>query len=76
MQCEVIANHAEPSQFTKPQKIYLPILLAQKIVGEILDRRQENNGLIKRLCEEKLSDEIITRIVSDFVIAAGDTVKK
>lgn len=45
-------------------------------MGEILDRRQENNGLIKRLCEENLSDEIITRIVSDFVIAAGDTVKK
>lgn len=41
---------------------------------EILDKRQENNGLIKRLCEDNLSDEVITRIVSDFVIAAGDTV--
>ncbi|KAG6452805.1 cytochrome P450 315a1, mitochondrial [Manduca sexta] len=51
----------------------MSLFLAHKIVTEILNRRHENDGLIKRLCEDKMSDEDIIRIVADFVIAAGDT---
>lgn len=48
--------------------------LAQKIVREMLTKRYDHNGLIKKLCDEDMSDVDITRIVADFVIAAGDTV--
>lgn len=41
----------------------------------MLQKTSETQGLLKKLHEENLSDEIITRLVADFVIAAGDTVK-
>lgn len=33
-----------------------------------------NDGLIKKLLGENITNETITRIVGDFIIAAGDTV--
>lgn len=48
--------------------------VANKIVNEILKKRYDNNGLIKKLCNENMSDEMIIRIITDFIIAAGDTV--
>ncbi|XP_053609196.1 cytochrome P450 315a1, mitochondrial-like isoform X2 [Plodia interpunctella] len=47
--------------------------LARKIVKEILNKKQESDGLISKLCNENISDEDVTKIVADFVIAAGDT---
>nr|UUA80965.1 shadow [Chilo suppressalis] len=49
------------------------IFLAQKIVQEMLNKKESNKGLIRKLCQEQMSDDTITRIVADFVIAAGDT---
>lgn len=50
------------------------VLIAQKIVYEMLHTKDAGDGLVKRLKDENMSDELITRIVADFVIAAGDTV--
>lgn len=52
------------------------ILLAQKLVSEMLLKRHENNGLIHKLITENISDDMIIRIVADFIIAAGDTVRR
>nr|BAM73861.1 cytochrome P450 [Bombyx mori] len=49
------------------------ISIAQKIVYEMLHTKDAGDGLVKRLKDENMSDELITRIVADFVIAAGDT---
>ncbi|CAG9786808.1 unnamed protein product [Diatraea saccharalis] len=49
------------------------LLLARKIVQEMLNKKEKNKGLIWKLCQEQMSDDTITRIVADFVIAAGDT---
>ncbi|XP_014367187.2 cytochrome P450 315a1, mitochondrial [Papilio machaon] len=49
------------------------IFLAQKIVNEILLNKNKTNGLIKKLSDDNVSDEIIKKIAVDFVIAAGDT---
>lgn len=40
----------------------------------MLLKRHENNGLIHKLITENISDDMIIRIVADFIIAAGDTV--
>lgn len=40
----------------------------------MLNSRDTNQGLIKLLVDENVSDEMITRIIADFVMAAGDTV--
>ncbi|XP_063825653.1 cytochrome P450 315a1, mitochondrial isoform X1 [Ostrinia nubilalis] len=55
------------------ESVDLSILLAQKIVREILNNKQNVRGLIPKLRQDNMSDETITRIVADFVIAAGDT---
>ncbi|KAL4715422.1 hypothetical protein ACJJTC_015325 [Scirpophaga incertulas] len=51
----------------------LSILLGNKIVSEILSRSDKSDGLIAKLRKENMSKEVITKIVTDFVIAAGDT---
>lgn len=43
---------------------------------EMINSKDKNNGLIKKLVQEDLKDEMIARIVADFIIAAGDTVCK
>lgn len=48
---------------------------AQKIVNEILLNKDKTNGLIRKLSDDNVSDEIIKKIAIDFVIAAGDTVQ-
>lgn len=47
---------------------------ANKIVAEMINKKQPKDGLINLLIEENLKPEIIKRIIVDFVIAAGDTV--
>ncbi|XP_059052296.1 cytochrome P450 315a1, mitochondrial [Achroia grisella] len=49
------------------------VAIAQKIVQEILNKHHKSTGLVRKLTEENVPDEDIKRIVSDFVIAAGDT---
>ncbi|KAI8436894.1 hypothetical protein MSG28_010330 [Choristoneura fumiferana] len=46
---------------------------AQKLVSEMLLKRDDNNGLVHKLLAENVSDNLIIRIVADFIIAAGDT---
>lgn len=41
---------------------------------EILSNKHNTKGLIPKLRQDNMSDETITRVVADFVIAAGDTV--
>lgn len=48
-------------------------LLAHKLVTEIM-QQEKSNGLINILRGENMSDEIVKKIIGDFVIAAGDTV--
>ncbi|KAJ0176555.1 hypothetical protein K1T71_007734 [Dendrolimus kikuchii] len=49
------------------------LLLAQKLVSEVIKEGHGTTGLIKKLADENISEETVTRIVSDFIIAAGDT---
>lgn len=51
------------------------IVSAQKLVHELLSIQNLNKGLILKLKEENVPEEIITRIIADFIIAAGDTVR-
>ncbi|XP_013197398.2 cytochrome P450 315a1, mitochondrial [Amyelois transitella] len=53
--------------------IDLSTALAHKIVKEIIRKRHKSDGLINKLCKENISDDNITKIAADFVIAAGDT---
>nr|QZU75317.1 cytochrome P450 315a1 [Antheraea pernyi] len=55
------------------ESVDVSLSLAQKIASEILSKAHESDGLIKRLCTENMPDKDITKIVADFVIAAGDT---
>ncbi|CAG9561825.1 unnamed protein product [Danaus chrysippus] len=56
------------------ESVDLSLFLAKKITREMIVSKNESDGLIKRMTEEDMSPEIITRIVSDLIIAAGDTV--
>ncbi|GBP69343.1 Cytochrome P450 315a1, mitochondrial [Eumeta japonica] len=47
--------------------------LARKLVKEIMMAKNLGNGLIQKLQAENMKEENISRIVADFVIAAGDT---
>lgn len=49
-------------------------ILGRKITREMMFNKNKSDGLLKRMTEENMSPEIITRIVSDLIIAAGDTV--
>ncbi|CAG4971623.1 unnamed protein product [Colias eurytheme] len=51
----------------------LSLLLANKLVNEMLAIKNEGDGLIKKLVDENIDDVNISRIVTDFIIAAGDT---
>ncbi|XP_049873126.1 cytochrome P450 315a1, mitochondrial [Pectinophora gossypiella] len=51
----------------------LSLFLAQKLVSEIINKKHDSNGLVAKLCDENISHDMITRIIADFVIAAGDT---
>ncbi|XP_031765938.1 cytochrome P450 315a1, mitochondrial isoform X2 [Galleria mellonella] len=55
------------------ESVDLSIGIARKIVQEILNNHHDSNGLVKRLCNENVSEEDIKRIAADFVMAAGDT---
>ncbi|KAL0883063.1 hypothetical protein ABMA27_016533 [Loxostege sticticalis] len=55
------------------ESVDVSIFLAQKIVREILSNKHNTKGLIPKLRQDNMSDETITRVVADFVIAAGDT---
>ncbi|KAG7308546.1 hypothetical protein JYU34_005764 [Plutella xylostella] len=49
------------------------LILAHKLINEMLDHRNQSDGLIKKLSDENITDENIIRIAADFVMAAGDT---
>ncbi|XP_038209628.1 cytochrome P450 315a1, mitochondrial [Zerene cesonia] len=51
----------------------LSLFLANKLVIEMLAIKNEGDGLIKKLVDENIDDVNISRIVTDFIIAAGDT---
>ncbi|XP_045772799.1 cytochrome P450 315a1, mitochondrial [Maniola jurtina] len=55
------------------ESVDLSLHLAKKMAFEMIRNKDRNNGLIKKLVQEGLEDEMITRIVADFIIAAGDT---
>ncbi|KAI8436888.1 hypothetical protein MSG28_010330 [Choristoneura fumiferana] len=55
------------------ESVDMSLLLAQKLVSEMLLKRDDNNGLVHKLLAENVSDNLIIRIVADFIIAAGDT---
>lgn len=47
--------------------------IGQKIVNEMLQVRHKSNGLIGKI--EDMNDKTVKSIVTDLVIAAGDTVR-
>ncbi|XP_046965607.1 cytochrome P450 315a1, mitochondrial [Vanessa cardui] len=51
----------------------LSLFLAKKLAQEMVRHNGQSNGLVKRLMEDNMEEEMITRIVADFIIAAGDT---
>ncbi|XP_050351130.1 cytochrome P450 315a1, mitochondrial [Nymphalis io] len=51
----------------------LSIFIAKKLAQEMIRQNEQSNGLIKRLMADNMKEEIIIRIVADFIIAAGDT---
>ncbi|CAH2262843.1 jg9217 [Pararge aegeria aegeria] len=55
------------------ESVDLSLHLAKKMAFEMIKNQDKNTGLIKKLLEEDLEDEMIARIVADFIIAAGDT---
>lgn len=55
------------------ESVDISLLLAHKMVNEMLLHSKDSNGLINVLVEENIKPEDIKRIISDFIIAAGDT---
>ncbi|OWR46642.1 cytochrome P450 CYP315A1 [Danaus plexippus plexippus] len=55
------------------ESVDLTLFLGRKITREMMFNKNKSDGLLKRMTEENMSPEIITRIVSDLIIAAGDT---
>ncbi|XP_023938528.2 cytochrome P450 315a1, mitochondrial [Bicyclus anynana] len=51
----------------------LSLHLAKKMAFEMIKTKDQHSGLIHKLAQEDLEDEMIARIVADFIIAAGDT---
>ncbi|XP_026735109.1 cytochrome P450 315a1, mitochondrial [Trichoplusia ni] len=54
------------------ESVDVSLSLAHKLVTEIM-QGEKSNGLINILREENMKDEIVKKIIGDFVIAAGDT---
>lgn len=50
--------------------------LAVQLIDTAIDDLEPGDGLLMRMQEAGMSREIITRIFADFILAAGDTVKR
>lgn len=40
----------------------------------MLENKNKSNGLVKKMVDENIKNEDIIRIITDFIMAAGDTV--
>ncbi|CAH2096099.1 unnamed protein product [Euphydryas editha] len=55
------------------ESVDLSLCLAKKMANEMIRHSNRSNGLVNRLIQDGMKDEIIIRIIADFIIAAGDT---
>ncbi|XP_045447893.1 cytochrome P450 315a1, mitochondrial [Melitaea cinxia] len=55
------------------ESVELSLYLAKKMANEMIRHSNQSNGLVNRLIQDGMKEEIITRIIADFIIAAGDT---
>lgn len=53
--------------------IYI-FVAANKMAREMLENKNKSNGLVKKMVDENIKNEDIIRIITDFIMAAGDTV--
>ncbi|CAK1551155.1 unnamed protein product [Leptosia nina] len=55
------------------EAVDVSLLLGNKLVNEMLALKRSEDGLMSKMIKENMNDQTISRIVVDFIIAAGDT---
>ncbi|GJQ86598.1 CYP315A1 [Trypoxylus dichotomus] len=66
-------NLGLPRWKTFENSVDVALSTAKTLVNKILNENPEENGLLAKMLQENFERDLITRIVTDLVLAAGDT---